>query len=79
MNKNSKYQSQFTTEELNFRMDCLKIAAQHHNHDVDICFVAQNLYYWLTTDNDPSEFHQDVEDPNGLLWEAATSRSQRSK
>lgn len=66
---------QFTSEELNLRLECLKIAATHQTQYMDICFVAQNLYYWLTSDNDPSEFHQEVEDPNGFFWEGATSRS----
>ena len=65
----------FTTEELNLRLECLKIAATHQTQYMDICFVAQNLYYWLTSDNEPSEFHQEVEDPNGFFWEGATSRS----
>lgn len=54
---------QFTPEEINARLECLKIASNHAEDDSEICFIARNLYFWLTTDNDPECFYDKVEEP----------------
>lgn len=68
MNKN---QPQFTSEELSLRLECLKIAAIHYKDERELCFIARNIYYWLTTDGDPDYFYDEVNDPKGILWEGA--------
>jgi hypothetical protein len=63
----TKVQPKFTTEEINARLECLKIASKHTKHDSEICFLARNLYYWLTSDNDPECFYEGVELPDGTV------------
>lgn len=62
-----KNQPQFTVEEINARIECLKIASNHADADLEICFIARNLYFWLTTDNDPACFYEGVELPDGTV------------
>lgn len=75
----SKNQPQFTSEEINIRLECLKIAAVHHKDEKDICFIARGIYYWLTTDGNPDCFYDEVNDPNGILWKGAIETSNHPK
>lgn len=74
-----KEQPQFTAEEINVRLECLKIAAIHYKDEKEMCFVARGIYHWITTDGDPECFYDDVNDPDGILWAGAIPASNRPK
>lgn len=72
-------QPKFTSEEINARIECLKIASAHVRHHSETWYLARDIYYWLTTDNDPYIFYADVADPDGILWKGAIPSSNRPK